>query len=254
MATTRTTIIKQAQAWIGCRESDGSHKMIIDTYNKIKPLPRGYKVRYTDEWCATFISALGYTCGALDIIPAECSCSRMIQGFKALGCWQESDSYTPMPGDILFYDWDDSGRGENRNNPDHVGIVENVSNGTITVIEGNKGEAVARRYIKINGRYIRGYGLPKYLATTNNNKPTTTINNEVKTVNITLNQLSRGSTGTQVKTLQRLLMALGYNLGGYGADGDFGSATDSAVRKFQKDKRLSVDGIVGTNTWNALLK
>lgn len=47
-------------------------------------------------------------------------------------------------------------------NPNHVGIVEAVSGNTITVIEGNKGEAVARRTVAVNGRYIRGYCLPDY--------------------------------------------------------------------------------------------
>lgn len=247
MATTRTTIIKQAQAWVGRNEKAGTHKLIIDTYNKIKPLPRGYKVKYTDEWCATFISALGYTCGALDIIPAECSCSKMIEGFKAIGRWKEEDSYTPQPGDILFYDWQDNGKGDNKGNSDHVGIVEKVEGSTITVIEGNKNEAVARRTLQINGRYIRGYGLPKYQASAN-----TATSNGVKTVNITLNQLSKGSTGEQVKTLQRLLNALGYNCGN--VDGDFGTKTDAAVRKFQKASALAVDGVVGAYTWNALLK
>lgn len=251
MATNRTTIIKQAQAWVGYKEANGTHKVIIDTYNKIRPLPRGYKVKYSDEWCATFISALAYATGALDIIPAECSCPKMIEGFKAMGRWEENDAYTPYPGDIVFYDWDDSGKGDNRNQPEHVGIVENVSNGTITVIEGNKGEAVSRRYIKIDGRYIRGYGLPKYVA---NN----TTTNGVKTVNITLNQLSKNMTGPQVKTLQRLLLALGYKMEKdgrtYGVDGSFGNATYNAVIAFQKAKGLDADGIVGPATWTALLK
>lgn len=246
MATTREKIVALAQTWIGRKESDGTHKYIIDTYNKIKPLPRGYKVKYTDEWCATFISALGYSLNALDIIPAECSCSKMIEGFKALGTWKEDDSYTPKPGDILFYDWQDSGKGENKSNPDHVGIVEKVEGKQLTIIEGNKNEAVARRYLEINGRYIRGYGLPKYTATTNNSTATT--------VNITLLQLSKGATGEQVKTLQRLLNALGYSVGSAGVDGSFGSATDAAVRKFQKANGLTVDGVVGAYTWNALLK
>lgn len=249
MATTREKIVALAQTWLGCRESNGTHKPIIDTYNKIKPLPRGYKVRYTDEWCATFISALGYSLNALDIIPAECSCSKMIEGFKAIGCWKENDDYTPKPGDIMFYDWQDNGKGENKGNPDHVGIVEKVEGNQITVIEGNKNEAVARRYLTVNGRYIRGYGLPKYLTTTNNNKPT----NEVK-VMIELTQLKNGMTGPQVKTLQRLLNALGYSVGSYGVDGSFGPATVKAVRNFQKAKGLTQDGIVGKQTWTALLK
>lgn len=164
MSATRNEIVKQAQAWLGRNEKDGTHKLIIDTYNKIKPLPRGYKVRYTDEWCATFASAVAYACNALDIIPAECSCSKMIEGFKKLGKWQENDAYSPAPGDFIFYDWNDSGKGDNAGSPEHVGIVEKIQSGIITVIEGNKGEAVARRTVKINDRYIRGYGVPAYKA------------------------------------------------------------------------------------------
>lgn len=73
-------------------------------------------------------------------------------------------------------------------------------------------------------------------------------------VNVELTELQKGAKGEQVKTLQRLLAALGYNLGYYGADGDFGDATDKAVRAFQKVKKLGVDGIVGKNTWDKLLK
>lgn len=249
MATTRTQLVKQAQSWLGRNEKDGTHKLIIDTYNKmIKPLPRGYAVKYTDEWCATFVSAVAAVCGATDIIPPECSCTKMIEGFKALGTWRENENYLPAPGDILFYDWQDNGIGDNRGTVEHVGIVENVSNGKITVIEGNKGERVSRRYLEINGRYIRGYGLPKYLTTTNNNKP-----GEVK-VMIELTQLSKGAKGNQVKTLQRLLKALGYSIGWYGVDGSFGTATEKAVLKFQKAKGLGQDGVVGKKTWDALLK
>ena len=252
----RTKIVKQAQTWLGRRESDGSHKLIIDAYNQIKPLPRGYKVQYNDEWCATFVSAVAYVCGALDVVPAECSCSKMIEHFKSLGSWKEDDSYVPQPGDIMFYDWQDNGKGDNTGNPDHVGIVEQVSSGTITVIEGNKNEAVARRYLQVNGRYIRGYGIPKYKTTTTTTNKTTS--NGVKTVNITMTQLSQGATGPQVKTLQRLLLALGYKMKDgwktYGVDGSFGTATKNAVIAFQKAKGLTQDGIVGEKTWNALLK
>ena len=157
-----TNIVKQAQAWLGKKESDGSFKAIIDVYNSHKPLARGYAVKYTDEWCATFVSAVAIKCGATKIIPTECSCLQMIELFKKLGSWQEKDNYTCKAGDIIFYDWEDSGKGDNTGTPNHVGIVENVSRETITVIEGNKSSAVARRVIKLNGRYIRGFGVPKY--------------------------------------------------------------------------------------------
>lgn len=86
----------------------------------------------------------------------------MIRLFQKLGEWDENDARVPKPGDIIFYDWQDSGSGDNAGTPDHVGIVEKVSGNTITVIEGNKSDAVGRRTIKVNGRYIRGYGIPKY--------------------------------------------------------------------------------------------
>ena len=81
---------------------------------------------------------------------------------------------------------------------------------------------------------------------------------EEKTVTIELLQLSYGSKGEQVKTLQRLLIALGYDLGPDGADGEFGGKTLAAVKKFQEktfpNDKNEWDGIVGANTWNALLK
>ena len=162
MAKLASAVLAQARAWIGRNEAAGSHKEIIDVYNGHKPLARGYKVKYTDAWCATFVSAVAIKCGLTSIIPTECGCGQMIALFQALGEWQESDSRTPNPGDVIFYDWDDTGAGDNTGWPDHVGIVESVSGGKLTVIEGNKNDAVGRRALAVNGRYIRGYGVPKY--------------------------------------------------------------------------------------------
>lgn len=161
-SVTAEAVLSAARAWIGCKEADGSHKQIIDVYNSHKPLARGYAVKYTDSWCATFVSAVAIATGCTDVIPTECSCAKMIELFKALGKWVEDDSYAPKPGDVIFYDWQDTGAGDSTGNPDHVGIVEEVSDGKITVIEGNISDAVGRRTIDVDGRYIRGYGSPKY--------------------------------------------------------------------------------------------
>lgn len=72
-------------------------------------------------------------------------------------------------------------------------------------------------------------------------------------VTVTLPVLGKGSEGAQVKALQTMLKGLGYNLGVWGIDGDFGAQTAVAVEKFQKSKGLAVDGIVGKATWSALL-
>lgn len=77
------------------------------------------------------------------------------------------------------------------------------------------------------------------------------------TVNVTLNVLKKGSEGAQVKALQNLLIGYGYKMENngktYKADGDFGTATENAVKKFQGDHGLDDDGIVGALTWNELL-
>ena len=159
---TREAVVKQATAWLGRKESDGSHKLIIDTYNSHKPLPRGYKVQYTDAWCATFVSAVAIKCGYTDIIPIECSCPEMVTAAKKMGIWTESDAYVPKPGDIILYDWHDSGIGDNTGVPDHVGIVVESGSASFKVIEGNKSDAVRYRIMPINGRYIRGFICPKY--------------------------------------------------------------------------------------------
>uniref|UniRef100_A0AAU8AZQ7 Cell wall hydrolase autolysin n=1 Tax=Dulem virus 37 TaxID=3145755 RepID=A0AAU8AZQ7_9CAUD len=162
MAYKRNMVVAQAQSWIGCNEANGTHKAIIDVYNSHSPLARGYKMTYTDAWCAAFVSAVAIKCGYTAIMPTECGCEKMITLYQNLGCWKEDDSYTPSAGDVIFYDWDDSGSGDCTGATDHVGIVEKVSGTTITVIEGNYSNSVKRRTMTVNGRYIRGYGLPKY--------------------------------------------------------------------------------------------
>ena len=78
---------------------------------------------------------------------------------------------------------------------------------------------------------------------------------EATTVTVTLPILQAGSKEkAYVKTLQTLLIAKGYNCGGYGVDGDFGKGTLASVKAFQKKAGLTQDGVVGLKTWDALLK
>ncbi len=158
----RQSLVNAAQAWLSCREIDGSHRKIIDLYNAHKPLARGYRVQYTDAWCATFVSAAAIAANLTDIIPTECGCDRQIALFKNLERWREEDGYVPKPGDVIYYDWGDRGAGDCTGSADHVGIVTACDGKTVTVIEGNISDAVGYRKIAVNGRYIRGYGVPDY--------------------------------------------------------------------------------------------
>lgn len=161
----RNKVVEAMRGWLGWSEANGKFKAIIDLYNTQHPLPRGYAVQYDDEWCATTVTAAGMAAGLHDIIFGECSCSKMIELFRGAGRWEENDAYRPEPGDIIMYYWKDGSNYATTDctaAPNHVGIVEKVAGNTITVIEGNKGEAVARRTVAVNGRYIRGYCLPNY--------------------------------------------------------------------------------------------
>lgn len=256
----RLKIVNKAKSYLGTVEGSAKHKEILGIYNGHKPLARGYKLQPTDAWCAGFASAMAIACGLTDIIPTEVSCTAQIRLFQQRGRWVENDAYTPAPGDYIYYVWSDNGRGDNTSSPDHVGIVEAVSGGVITVIEGNKSNSVARRQISVNGRYIRGFGVPDYASKATKAEPAPAPapeRKEEKTVTITLAQIKKGSKGPEVKTLQRLLKQLGYK-DQYGKqlaiDGDFGSKTDYATRGFQKATGLGIDGICGVKTWTKLLK
>lgn len=181
----RQAMVAKMKSWIGKNEADGSFREIIDIYNSHTPRARGYKLKYSDEWCAGTVSAAAIATGNTNAVPLEVSCHYMIEGAKAKGIWIENDSYVPQGGDIILYDWQDSGIGDNTGNPDHVGVVEYTSGGIIHVIEGNNGEKVARRDLPVNGRYIRGFIVPKY----SNN--TASGGSSTPTVSGTINELAR---------------------------------------------------------------
>ena len=204
-----SNVIGLAKRWIGKNENDGTHKNIIDIYNSHKPLARSYKVKYTDAWCATFVSAISIQLGYTDIIPTECGCEEMIKKFKKLGVWIENENRTPTPGEIIFYDWQDDGKGDNVGYTDHVGIVEKVEGNNITVIEGNINNSVGRRVIVVNGKNIRGYAAPKYDA---EGVKTETVKTESvnSAVDVVAKEVIAGKWGNGVERKNKLIAA-GYD-------------------------------------------
>lgn len=177
----RKNFVARAAAYMGVKGGTAEHHAIIDAYNKHKPLARGYAVKYTDAWCATFGSKIAIEAGYTDIIPTECSCDAQIKLWQKMGCWCENDAKVPEPGDYIYYDWDDNGVGDCTGNSEHVGIAEACDGHTITVIEGNKSNAVGRRTIAVNGRYIRGFGVPDFSKKANGGvaaKPTAPVQPE----------------------------------------------------------------------------
>lgn len=158
----RAKVVKEAAGWLGVKENTVRHRALVDFYNRIEPLPAGYKMKETDPWCAAFVSVVGASMHLGDIIFPECSCQRMVELYRKAGRWEERDDFTPQTGDVIFYGWNDSGQGDYNGPPDHVGIVQSVDDDMISVIEGNYQNEVKVRRIAVNARFIRGYGLPDY--------------------------------------------------------------------------------------------
>ena len=181
---TANDVLNVARGWIGYSEANGKHREIIDYYNKNTS---GYDLTYSDAWCDGFVSAVAVKAGAVDIIGFEVGCERHIEKFKALGIWIEDGTITPIPGDIILFNWDD-GVQPNDGFSDHIGFVESVNGSTITCIEGNISDAVGRRNIAIGHGNIRGYARPRYGGTSSNTsvvkpttpKPTTTAIGTIK--------------------------------------------------------------------------
>lgn len=253
----RQSVVAAAREWIGYNEADGSHRQIVDVYNSHRPLARGYALRYTDAWCAGFVSAVAIRLGLTDIMPTEVGVGEMIKLYQRLGRWKESDSYIPKPGDIIMYAWGDNGVGDCTGGASHVGIVAACDGRTITVIEGNKNDAVGYREIAVNGRYIRGFGLPDYAGKATEDEPVTPAPKEPKkedTITMELRMLKRGMSGNDVRAAMLLMKDKGYYPHAIPAtDKLFGPKMEAGVRRMQAEHNLGVDGIIGRNSWTFLL-
>ncbi len=158
----RLSLVHQAQSWLGTVGGTEAHAQLLEIYNTHEPLAQGYLVQPEDKWCAAFVSAMAIQTGLTDIIPTECGCQRQISLWQELGCWEENDSYEPLPGDVIYYSAEGSGVGDNTGWADHVGIVVGTRRGWIKVIEGNCNNKVAYRYIPLDDATIRGYAIPNY--------------------------------------------------------------------------------------------
>lgn len=265
MAYTASALIKIAEAEIGYHEKATNANLDSKTANSGKGNYTKYardlhKAGYYNgnkqsfDWCDTFCDWLFYQlCGRnkdkAEYIECQtgnygAGCGFSLKYYKAAGRFDK----TPKVGDQIFFKYsnDDS-------TADHTGIVVRVTDSLIETIEGNTGNQVKRKAYSRDNKTIVGYGHPRYDA-----EPKKETKPVAKECTITLPILRKGSTGTAVKTLQRLLRQLQYvNLDGKTliiVDGDFGSNTEAAVKRYQQKHLNGVDGVVGEKTWNKLLK
>lgn len=164
MTFSREVYVAQMRAYLGAETGNSKHRHIIDAYNTFKPHPRGYAMTYEADWCAATVSAASIECGYTSIIPIECSCTKQIKLFRALGSYEDDDNYVPSVGDLIYYNW--KGQTGPEDVANHVGVVESCDGKNITVIEGNNNNKCQRRTIKVGWKYIHGFAVPKYDSTT----------------------------------------------------------------------------------------
>lgn len=133
-------MIKTALFFKDVQENSNIHRLIIDIYNTISPLPRGYSVKYNDAWCMTFTSFIAKIC-KIDKFPYECSCYKALEKAKLLNLKVDKNY---KKGCLIFF----------KNNKskivNHVGFIIEVNNKQIKTIEGNSSNKVKINAYNLN--------------------------------------------------------------------------------------------------------
>lgn len=221
--------ISIASAEVGYHEGANNHTKYGDLMHSIQPS----NMDKNAAWCDAFFdfvilktcehfgkgaeTAKKVLCGDFDDYTYN-----SVSLYKKAGRWTQ----TPHRGDQIFF----GGSG-------HTGIVTSVSGGIINTIEGNKGDEVRKCSYSVHSPTIIGYGRPRYdlLGTV-----------DTETEVYAMPQIKRGDKGKAVQILQIIL-------GDLAVDGSFGPATQAATIAFQRKHNLDADGIVGRETWRALI-
>ena len=120
----RDRVLRAAASLVGVRGGTAAHHQLVNDYNSVKPLPVGYAVKTTDDWCDIFVTTVFQREGLSGLIGRECGVERHIQIFKRLGIWNED--------------------------------------GIIHTIEGNSNNQVRRNTYRIGHGNIRGFATPRY--------------------------------------------------------------------------------------------
>lgn len=148
------SLLKQAESYLGVKQGDARHKEMIRKYNSVKPLPVGYAMKGSDDWCAAFVTVMADLTNCSKYIGRECGVHRFVQLFKKNKIWR--GLVKPKAGDLIVFDWKKDAW------MDHIGIVEKLSGNKVTVIEGNTSRQVARRSYNWNDWRVAGYARPNY--------------------------------------------------------------------------------------------
>lgn len=235
-------MLAEAQKWVDAkyRESPGNHTPFGEWYGD-----------NGEPWCDQFVSYCGDKSGNGAAVGKFQYCPSHVNWFKAQRQWGS----TPKVGAIVFYDWDGDGLA------DHVGIVKSFTDTDIRTLEGNtsSGDAGSQgngdgAYERVRPRYrnIIGYGYPAY-----SEEPAAPSKPAPAPAKPPAGPAWPGEYlrvkspmlhDDHVRTWQQQMRNRGWSIA---VDGWYGQASAEVCRKFQAEKRLTVDGIVGPATWSA---
>lgn len=261
---TASAVIAMAESYVGYLEKKSNANLDDFTKNagskNYTKFNRDYarlmddKSAQPEQWCGIFASmmfvyAFGFEaakkllCGYLHkYTPTGANY------FKNKGRYIKRGEGNPKAGDVVFFYSKSKGR------IGHVGIVRKVSGSKVYTIEGNtsgantlitNGGGVCRKSYALTSTYIDGYGRPDYASVESGT-------GEIVAFELGDRLLVNGMEGEDVKELQSALISLGYSCGKWGADGEFGDATEIALESFQREHDCDPDGEFGPITFKAL--
>jgi peptidoglycan hydrolase-like protein with peptidoglycan-binding domain len=208
----------------------------VEGYNNDTKYGSAYGMNHA-SWCAMFIWWCGRQAHESTAVGKYSYCPAWVTHWKHVNQWTNSRNELER-GQIVFWDWNLNG------DANHVETVESVivnSQGSATgviTIGGNTGPKSDRVYRQHRSfAYLLGAGKPHY-----SDYATAWVGKD----------LVKGSHNGAVGKLQHRLVKHNYSIGKSGVDNDFGTSTRAAVVKFQKDVKLTADGVVGSTTWGKL--
>lgn len=133
----------------------GQRNQVVDLYNSVRPLPLGYKVKYEDLLCATFVSSVFIKLGWTDIVPPNPRAWQLYEIMAAIDCGVQDPNRVPQIGDLIFF-----GINKKVSGITHVGIVTEVKGRQIYYYDIQS--TVDRHTCPVGYSYIWGYGIPDY--------------------------------------------------------------------------------------------